>query len=395
MQEFQSQMQKAKEIDEDAWKYLDDILPCLWTRAAFSTFSKNDVIVNNMSESFNGKILQIRGKPIISVLEDLRADVMDRHIRLRINMERREGKLMPEVRDRLIKEFKKSIFWTAKWSGDSEQSVFQVSKKTEQYIVNVNQASCTCRRWDLSGIPCTHAVAAIGWLHKDPSDYVLQAYTRETYLRVYQHNMEPTNGENLWVATGGDTIIPPPMNIVVGRPTKKRRREHDEPKSSSRLRRMYPKIKCGKCGGLGHNKRGCKNPLQSQASNMNVNVEDESVAGRGAAVSRGGRRGAHTESAAGGVDTNRVAGSSTLRSKMPVKRPLMQGGGSRGGSGVSESIPVPIEVTFDHSSTPGKRTKSSARRMPNIVSTIQHATSSARYNAMLNATQESVANARK
>ncbi|XP_038723959.1 uncharacterized protein LOC120015554 [Tripterygium wilfordii] len=263
MQDFLSHMQKVKELDEEAWKYLDDIVPCLWTRAAFSTFSKNDAIVNNMSESFNGKIVQIRGKPIITMLEELRADAMDRHVRLRIKMERKQGRLVPEVHDRLVKEFQKSRLWTAKWSGDSEQSVFQVSKKPEQYVVNVKQASCTCRSWDLSGIPCTHAVATIGWLHKDPIDFVHEAYTRETYFRVYHHNVEPTNGENLWVATGGDTVIPPPMKVSVGRPTKKRRREHDEPKTSSRLRRRYPKIKCGKCGGLGHNKRGCHNPAIS------------------------------------------------------------------------------------------------------------------------------------
>ncbi|XP_038698334.1 uncharacterized protein LOC119995930 isoform X1 [Tripterygium wilfordii] len=163
MQGFNIHMQKIKDLDEAAWKYLSDIRPCLWTRVAFSTFSKNDSIVNNMSESFNSMILPSRDRPIITLLEKLRADAMDRHVMLRETMSRKQGVLVPEVHKILDKEFENSRLWTAKWTGDDQHAIFQVSKKPEQYIVNVERATCTCRAWDLSGIPCTHAVAAIGW----------------------------------------------------------------------------------------------------------------------------------------------------------------------------------------------------------------------------------------
>ncbi|XP_038694910.1 uncharacterized protein LOC119992280 [Tripterygium wilfordii] len=270
MQVFHAEMDKIKGLDEAAWKYLNDIPPYLWTRAAFSTYSKNDTIVNNMSESFNSKILPVRDRPIITMLEELRGEAMERHVKLRTQMERKHGRLVPEVHDRLDKEFIKSRSWTAKWIRDNQKAIFQVTKKPYQYVVNVDEASCTCRGWDLSGIPCTHAVAAICWLHRDPAEFVHQAYTKKTYLKVYEHNVQPTNGENLWVAVGGDAIEAPPMKKVVGGPTKKRRREHDEAASRSRLRRRYPKIRCTKCGGEGHNRRGCKNPPMPEVKNLSL-----------------------------------------------------------------------------------------------------------------------------
>ncbi|XP_038697793.1 uncharacterized protein LOC119995386 [Tripterygium wilfordii] len=291
-------------------------------------------------------------------------------------MERKHGRLVPEVHDRLDKEFIKSRSWTAKWIGDNQKAIFQVTKKPHQYVVNVDEASCTCRGWDLSRIPCTHAVAAICWLHRDPAEFVHQAYTKKTYLKVYEHNVQPTNGENLWVAVGGDAIEAPPMKKVVGRPTKKRRREHDEAASRSRLRRRYPKIRCTKCGGEGHNRRGCKNPPMPEQTIDNM---------------RGGRRGGGRRGGTGrGVGGRGIVATipTNATTKLPVRRSWLTEGVA--GSGRSEPGGSSLATT---NISPGRRTKSSAKRLPNVFSSIQGATSSSRYMAMLNATQESVNNA--
>ncbi|GKD41860.1 mutator type transposase, partial [Tanacetum coccineum] len=31
----------------------------------------------------------------------------------------------------------------------------------DQFVVNLSERVCSCRKWELSGIPCTHAVASI------------------------------------------------------------------------------------------------------------------------------------------------------------------------------------------------------------------------------------------
>ncbi|GKF80959.1 mutator type transposase, partial [Tanacetum coccineum] len=48
----------------------------------------------------------------------------------------------------------------------------------------------------------------------------------------------------------------------VGRPPKKRKKSHDEivsqSASSGKLSRKGKSIKCGKCGNVGHNRKGCR-----------------------------------------------------------------------------------------------------------------------------------------
>lgn len=39
--------------------------------------------------------------------------------------------------------------------------VFQVNERENQYIVELPTKHCDCRRWDLIGIPCNHAIAAL------------------------------------------------------------------------------------------------------------------------------------------------------------------------------------------------------------------------------------------
>ena len=37
--------------------------------------------------------------------------------------------------------------------------VFQVNERDNQYIVELATKHSDCRRWDLTGIPCNHAIA--------------------------------------------------------------------------------------------------------------------------------------------------------------------------------------------------------------------------------------------
>ncbi|KAH6757164.1 hypothetical protein C2S53_014804 [Perilla frutescens var. hirtella] len=51
-------------------------------------------------------------------------------------------------------------------------------------VVNLQAHSCDCRQWDLSGIPCKHAISAIHAEGKLPEEYVHNCYSVETYMAV-------------------------------------------------------------------------------------------------------------------------------------------------------------------------------------------------------------------
>jgi hypothetical protein len=62
------------------------------------------------------------------------------------------------------------------WCGDRDSSRFSVTDGTDTYVVNLQDRTCACRKWDLSGIPCAHAVACIYYNEANPDDYVAHWY---------------------------------------------------------------------------------------------------------------------------------------------------------------------------------------------------------------------------
>ncbi|GJZ41046.1 mutator type transposase [Tanacetum coccineum] len=76
--EFQKAMEKLKEFSKEAYEWLNLIPPQHWSRSHFSVRAKSDVLLNNMCEVFNGKLVGGRDKPIISTLEFAREYLMKR-----------------------------------------------------------------------------------------------------------------------------------------------------------------------------------------------------------------------------------------------------------------------------------------------------------------------------
>ena len=66
--------------------------------------------------------------------------------------------------------------------------IFQCSHYLgEVMTVNLESTTYTCRKWDLTGIPCRHAIACISFVRKTPEDYIDPLYKRDNYLRAYAY----------------------------------------------------------------------------------------------------------------------------------------------------------------------------------------------------------------
>ncbi|KAL8554723.1 hypothetical protein ACS0TY_002785 [Phlomoides rotata] len=64
---------------------------------------------------------------------------------------------------------------------------FQIMGPYDQHTVDISQKSCSCRRWDLTGIPYRHAISAIWCRNEDPESYVHHHYNVKAYKRAYAH----------------------------------------------------------------------------------------------------------------------------------------------------------------------------------------------------------------
>ncbi|XP_057811287.1 uncharacterized protein LOC131025510 [Salvia miltiorrhiza] len=239
----------------------DDLLnrdPTRFCKAFFSTCCVSDMMDNNVSETFNGYILSARGKHIIHMLEDIRSGLRERQYKKFQHVMTVTDILTPAVRKKLEKLKSLARYCT---SHPGLGGKFEVSNKDDMFIVSLPEKTCSCRGWEITGIPCVHAVSAINFMKEDPAVYVHNYLSTETYLRAYSFPLEPINGERLWPKAEGYPVQPPQVRIMPGRPKKKRIRDTDEkdPKQPSSLRKTGCKMTCQRCLQEGHNSRGCMN----------------------------------------------------------------------------------------------------------------------------------------
>ncbi|KAI4310581.1 hypothetical protein MLD38_035550 [Melastoma candidum] len=140
---------------------------------------------------------------------------------------------------------------------------------SDRFIVDLRAGSCSCRSWQLHGIPCTHALCCILYMHRRVEDYVDPCFKMEAYRQAYMHVMEPLEGCKFWPEVDGEPIRPPPYKKLPGRPRKQNRKKSndEDPKTSqSHLNRKGLQMTCKLCGNIGHNRRTCRRQPSSQPS---------------------------------------------------------------------------------------------------------------------------------
>ncbi|KAH1253477.1 hypothetical protein GmHk_04G010121 [Glycine max] len=128
----------------------------------------------------------------------------------------------------------------------------------EKYVVNLKQQTCSCRKWELTGIPCTHSIACM-WINGvEPELSVNSYYRKSTMLTTYSFIVYPCNGPNLWPPLQTPVMLPPVMRRAPGRPKKARNKKNDESTKKLYLLRQLRSVVCKNCKAIGHNRRTCK-----------------------------------------------------------------------------------------------------------------------------------------
>lgn len=250
-----------KEITEDLLHYD----PRNWSRAFFQTHSKCDVVENNMCETFNSWILAARHKSIITMLEDIRHKMMNRHIDMIKFAETWISDIAPMARAILERNKEYSNNCNVQWNG---LNGFEISEGEYSFVVDLEKKHCDCRLWMLRGIPCPHAICAYYYLNQDPDQHVEHWYKKETFLKAYIHFIQPIPNMRMWPETTNPSIEPPKPRKMPGRPGKKRRKSKDEPKKWGKLSRKGVKMTCTICKKTGHNKAVCARVSNTSYSHL-------------------------------------------------------------------------------------------------------------------------------
>ncbi|KAM6564850.1 hypothetical protein CsatB_009362 [Cannabis sativa] len=261
---FDQRMKEIKDINEGAYNWLAAKQKSEWTKAYFKEGVKCDMLLNNMCESFNMAIMDGRDKPIVTLLETIRGWLMSTFTK------RREGiqKWKHGVHNNIAKLVAKNAEIGRKCSVTRANAVLFEVKMSEAgaFMVDLDKHECTCRRFQLTGIPCGHALAAIWFCGHNEWGYIHRYYKPEAYAAAYAGTISPMPSPDKWPNKGLNPIFPPCEHNLPGRPKKKRRRGADEkdPPAAATVRkasRVGTVMHCSKCRKSGHTAPRCKEPV--------------------------------------------------------------------------------------------------------------------------------------
>ena len=231
--------------------------PHHWSRAWFQLGSFCDSVDNNMCESFNHWVLKARFLPIISMLEGIRRQVMVRIQENRSKADRWTGLICPNTFRKISTYIRVSGFCHALSNG---ANCFEVTHNGHRFTVNLNDRTCSCRFWQLSDLPCPHAISCIYFCSKQLDEFIAPCYYVSEYKKTYEHCMQPVEGRTSWPISDRERPLPPKYVKMPGRPKKERKREVGEKKkpAKGKMSKKGTIIRCRKCKGIGHNRSTCE-----------------------------------------------------------------------------------------------------------------------------------------
>ncbi|XP_044348461.1 uncharacterized protein [Triticum aestivum] len=253
---FNMNREKLREDSPSAYAWLEAKPPNQWVKAFFSVFPKCDILLNNMSEVYNSYILEAREFPSISMMECIKGKITARHDSKQREAIKWTGRICPKIRKKMEKEIELSASCFPSHSG---LGVFSVLSGNNTYTVDIVALTCDCKRWQLSGIPCSHSIACFREERIDLEEMVHKCYTIDTYLEAYGHNIMPTRVRALWEQVEGPIIHPPVYKKRMGRPPKNRKKTPEEKlqkDGSIALNKKGVSMHCSICGKADHNKKG-------------------------------------------------------------------------------------------------------------------------------------------
>lgn len=257
--EFEAKILEIEEISREAAYWIRRVPPRLWATAYFEG-TRFGHLTANIVESLNSWILEASGLPIVQMMECIRRQLMTWFNERREMSMQWSTILVPNAERRVSEALECARSFQVLRANEAE---FEVISHEGTNIVDIRNRCCLCRGWQLYGLPCAHAVAALLSCRQNVHRFTESCFTVATYRKTYSQTIHPVPDKSLWkelsegTQNGGnlDMLINPPKSLrPPGRPRKKRVRAEDR----GRVKRV---VHCSRCNQTGHFRTTCAAPI--------------------------------------------------------------------------------------------------------------------------------------
>lgn len=245
---FQRSIESIKSISLEAYNWIVQSEPLNWANSYFHGARYNHM-TSNFGELFYSWASDAHELPITQMVDVIRGKIMELIYTRRADSIQWLSRLTPSMEEKLKKENHKVPPLQVLLSAGS---TFEVRGDTIE-MVDIDHWDCSCKGWQLTGLPCCHAIAVLGCMGRSPYDYCSRYFTTESYRLTYSESVNPIPNADVPVLKDSSqltvTVTPPPTRRPPGRPTTKRYGSQEVVKRQ---------LQCSRCKGHGHNKSTCK-----------------------------------------------------------------------------------------------------------------------------------------
>ncbi|XP_066387153.1 uncharacterized protein [Miscanthus floridulus] len=244
IEDFNASIESIRNISTEAAEWIIASKPEHWSDAIFRG-CRYDHFSSNIVDAFNNWIPTKKEGSIVLMVDSLRTKIME-IIETRLEACKAwSGPLTPSMEYKAQEEMMKAGKMTVLCSSET---VFEV-RGNAIFVVNLANWECTCRRWQLSGLPCLHAVAVFNRIGRSFYDYCSKFFRIESYHMTYSGTIFPIPDMDTVDFSAGANLIPPPKPRTSDKPRRKRINPNKVP-TVIRL--------CSRCKQAGHNKATCE-----------------------------------------------------------------------------------------------------------------------------------------
>ncbi|KAL6983168.1 hypothetical protein U1Q18_052604 [Sarracenia purpurea var. burkii] len=244
------------EISHDVITWFQQFPPQLWAVAYFEGVRYGHFTLG-VTEMLYNWALECHELPIVQMMEHIRHQMSSWFTERRNLGMRWTSILVPSAEKRILEAIADARCYQVLRANEVE---FEIVSSERTNIVDIRTRVCSCRRWQLYGLPCAHAAAALISCGQNAHLFAEHCFTTDSYRESYSHLINPIPDKSLWKepgegAEGGATQVdfmmrPPKTRRPPGRPKKKVLRVES-------LKRPKRVVQCGRCHMLGHSQKKC------------------------------------------------------------------------------------------------------------------------------------------
>lgn len=258
--EFENKISEMVQISQDVLPWLHHFNPQLWAVAYFEGVRYGHFSLT-VTELLYNWALECHELPIVQMMEQIRYQLGSwfnerRNVGMRLT-----SILVPSAEKRISEAIADARCYKVLRANEVE---FEIVSTERTNIVDIRSRVCSCRRWQLYGVPCAHAAAALISCGQNAHLFAEPCFTVQSYRETYSQIIHPIPDKSLWKEPGEGTdgggakvditIRPPKTRRPPGRPKKKVLRMES-------LKRPKRVVQCGRCHMLGHSQKKCTLPM--------------------------------------------------------------------------------------------------------------------------------------